>query len=55
MTDDRVEKLAANRKARQERKEAYLRGIADQHARQFRAMAGGEATSVAMEIGRAHV
>jgi Fe-S-cluster containining protein len=50
MTDGRVEKLAANRKARQERKQAYLRGIADQHARQFRAVAGGEATSVAMAV-----
>jgi uncharacterized protein len=49
MTDDRAEKLAANRKARQEKKAAYLRGIADRHAGQFRAAASRDAASVAME------
>jgi uncharacterized protein len=50
MTDDRAEKLAANRKARQGRKEAYLRGIADRHAGQFRAAANRDAASVAREV-----
>ena len=50
MTDDRTEKLAANRKAREEKKAAYLRGIADRHAGQFRAAAGRDALSVAREV-----
>lgn len=49
MSDDRAEKLAANRKAREERKAAYLRGIADRHAEAFRAAAGRDAASVAVE------
>jgi Fe-S-cluster containining protein len=49
MSDDRAEKLAANRKLREERKAAYLRGIADRHAAGFRAMQGGDAASVARE------
>ena len=50
MTDDRAGKLAANRKAREEKKAAYLRGIADRYAGQFRAAAGGDAPSVAREV-----
>ena len=50
MADNRNEKLAANRKAREERKAAYWRGIADRHAGQFRAAAGGDAPSVAREV-----
>jgi len=50
MADDRTEKLAANRKAREEKKAAYLRGIADRHAGQFRAAAGRDALSVAREV-----
>ena len=49
MSDDRAEKLAANRKAREEKKAAYLRGIADRHAGQFRAAASHDALSVARE------
>jgi Fe-S-cluster containining protein len=44
------DKLAANRKAREERKTAYLRGIADRHAGRFRAAAGRDALSVAAEV-----
>jgi hypothetical protein len=44
------DKLAANRKAREERKAVYLRGIADRHAAQFRAAAGRDAPSVAAEV-----
>ena len=44
MTDD---KLAANRKARAERKAAYLRAIADKHAARFRAATGDAATVAA--------
>jgi uncharacterized protein len=49
MTDDRSEKLAANRKAREEKKAAYLRGIADRYAGQFRAAVSRDALSVARE------
>src|SRR5688572_17942322 len=49
MSDDRAEKLAANRKAREERKTTYLRRIADRHAEAFRAAAGRNGASVAME------
>ena len=52
MADERAEKLAANRKLREERKAAYLRGIADRHAARLRA-AVGDAASVAMEAHRA--
>ena len=48
--DDRAEKLAANRKAREERKAAYLRGIADRYATRFRATASATA---AIETHRA--
>jgi Fe-S-cluster containining protein len=47
MTDD---KLATNRKAREERKTGHLRGIADRHAGRFRATAGRDALSVAAEV-----
>jgi uncharacterized protein len=50
MTDDRSEKLAANRKARQARKEAHLRGIADRYVNQFRAATGNDAASVARNV-----
>jgi uncharacterized protein len=50
MTDDRTEKLAANRKAREEKKAAHLRGIADRHAGQFRVVASRDALSVAREV-----
>jgi uncharacterized protein len=50
MTDDRAEKLAANRKAREERKAAYWRGVADRYAGQFRAAEGRDALSVAREV-----
>jgi uncharacterized protein len=50
MSEERAEKLAANRKAREEKKAAYLRGIADRHAGQFRAAAGRDALSVAREV-----
>lgn len=50
MTDDRAGKLAANRKAREERKAAYWRGIADRYAGRFRAAASGDAPSVAREV-----
>lgn len=50
MTDDRAGKLAANRKAREEKKAAYLRSIADRHASQFRAVASRDAPSVAREV-----
>src|SRR5262245_25794867 len=49
MTDDRSKQLAENRKAREERKAQYLRGIADRHAGQFRAMAGRDPGSVATD------
>jgi Fe-S-cluster containining protein len=47
MSDDRAEKLAANRKLREERKAEYLRGLADRHAARLRALAGQEAASIA--------
>jgi len=50
MKDERAEKLAANRKAREEKKAAYLRGIADRHAGQFRAALSRDALSVAREV-----
>ncbi len=50
MAEDRAEKLAANRKAREEKKAAYLRGIADRHAGEFRAAASRDALSVAREV-----
>lgn len=50
MSDDRAEKLAANRKLREERKAAHLRGIADRHAAQLRAAAGRDAAAVAREV-----
>ena len=45
MTDN----AAANKKARDERKVAYMRGIADRHAARFRAAAGGDALAVARD------
>jgi len=53
MADERSEKLAANRKAREERKAEYLRGIADRYAGQFRAEASSDAASVARNVHRA--
>jgi uncharacterized protein len=50
MTENRDQKLAANRKAREERKTAYWRGIADRYAGQFRAAASHDAPSVASEV-----
>jgi Fe-S-cluster containining protein len=49
VSDDRADRLAANRKAREERKAAHLRGIADRHAEKFRAVAARDAATVAME------
>ena len=45
MTDD--SKSVANRDARDEKKEAYLRGIYDRHIAQFRAAVNQETTAVA--------
>ena len=50
MKDERAEKLAANRKAREDRKAAYLRGMADRHAASFRAMQGRDAAAVARDV-----
>lgn len=47
MNDD--ERLAANRKARHEKKEAYLRAIYDRHLERFRATAGQSPISMANE------
>lgn len=44
-----TDKTAANRKARDERKAAYLRGMADRYAKRFRAATTGEALVVAAE------
>lgn len=48
MTDDF--KAAANRKARDERKEAHLRGIMDRYTGQFRAAGNQDAPSVARRV-----
>lgn len=47
MNDD--ERMAANRKTRHDKKEAYLRSIYDRHLKRFRATAGQDAVSVASE------
>ncbi len=47
MNDD--ERMAANRKARHDKKEAYLRAIYDRHLERLRATAGQNAVSVASE------
>lgn len=47
MTDD--ERINANRKARDEKKEAYLRAIYDRNIERFRASAGQNAVTVAHE------
>lgn len=43
------EKAAANRKAREEKKRAYLRAMMDRHAERFRAAMGQSAPAVARE------
>lgn len=43
-------KIAANRKARDERKAAYLRGIMDRYTERFRAAGSRDALSVAAEM-----
>lgn len=48
MTDD--DKVAANRQARNDRKEAYLRAIYDRYVEQFRATAGQEPATVAHAV-----
>jgi Fe-S-cluster containining protein len=47
MSDD--ERMTANRKARHEKKEAYLRAIYERHLERFRAAAGQDPLSVASE------
>ncbi len=48
MTDD--SKAAANRRARDERKQAYLRRMMDRYAGEFRAVAGPASLSVARDV-----
>jgi len=51
MSDD--SNAAANRKAREEKKAAYLRGMRDRYVAQFRAVASPDAPSVAREAHHA--
>jgi Fe-S-cluster containining protein len=44
------DKAEANRKAREARKAAYLRGMADRYAERFRAVAGREAPDIAGDL-----
>lgn len=46
---DVIDKATANKKARDERKVAYMRGIVDRYAARFRAVAGHDALSVARD------
>jgi Fe-S-cluster containining protein len=47
MTED--SRLAANRRARQEKKQAWLRALYERHAERFRAAASGDAPGLARE------
>jgi len=47
MTDD---KLAANRRSRDQQKVAFMRALADRYVERFQAMEGGDASAVANEI-----
>jgi len=49
-SEERAARLAANREAREEKKAAYLRGVADGYVERFRAAGGQEAAALARSV-----